>query len=287
MGGYVVVTPARDEEAYLGQTLACMVAQTRRPAEWVIVDDGSSDRTAEIAESYAAKEPWIRVLRRQDRGRREAGAGVIQAFYAGYDRLATRDWDYVVKFDADLAFEPDYFERCLERFAANPRLGIAGGIIFNRIGDRLVRERHPEFHVRGATKIYRRACWEAIGGLHRVAGWDTLDEVKASMLGWETRSFDDLHLRQNRFTGEAAGQWRNWVKNGRASYIAGYHPLFLLAKALARLPRRPYVTASVGLVVGFARAWLARVPRIDDPALIDYVQRQQLRRLLGLSTVWR
>jgi glycosyltransferase involved in cell wall biosynthesis len=264
-----------------------MVAQTRRPAEWVLVDDGSSDRTAEIAEACAAEHPFVRVLRRRDRGHREAGAGVIQAFYAGFESLATRDWEFVVKLDADLSFAPDYFERCLERFAAEPRLGIAGGVIYNRIGEQWVRERHPDFHVRGATKIYRRACWDAIGGLHRVAGWDTLDEVKANMLGWQTRSFGDLHVRQHRFTGDAAGQWSNWVKNGRASYIAGYHPLFLFAKALARLPRRPHATASLGLLFGFARAWLQRTARIDDPELIRYVQRQQLRRLVGLSTVWR
>lgn len=286
MARYAVVSPARDEEAFLADTIECMVAQSAPPAEWVIIDDGSRDRTGEIAEEYARKHDWIRVVHREDRGFRQAGGGVIDAFYAGFDRLSIRDWDFVVKLDADLVFAGDYFARCLAEFAARPRLGIGGGVIYNEIDGRLELEKHPAFHVRGATKIYRRACWQEIGGLHRVAGWDTLDEVKANQLGWETRSFADVPLRQKRFTGDAAGQWSNWVKNGRASYISGYHPLFLLAKAAARLPRRPRLTASAGLVVGFFGALAARTPQIDDPELIRYLRRQQLRRLVGRSSVW-
>ncbi len=211
----------------------------------------------------------------------------MDAFYAGYEALTEDGWDFVIKFDGDLSFEPDYFEGCLAEFEKDPKLGIGGGVIYNRIDGELVLEKHPRFHVRGATKIYRRACWRDIGELIRAPGWDTLDEVKATRKGWTTRSFDKPSLVQERFTGDADGQWSNWLKNGRANYITGYHPIFILAKACVRAFRRPYLTASVGIVCGFFGAALKRVPRIDDRDLIRYVQRQQLRRLVGLSSVWR
>ena len=284
---YAVVTPVRDEEEYLEATIELVTGQTLRPIEWAIVDDGSKDRTGEIIDAAAVRYPWIRAVHREDRGYRMAGSGVMEAFYAGFAALETKDWDFLVKLDGDLQFSSDYFGRCLEQFGQDPKLGIGGGVIFNRINDALVLERHPKFHVRGATKIYRRACWEQIGGLLKVKGWDTLDEVKANMLGWTTTSFPEIHLTQNRFTGDAAGQWSNWIKNGRASYVAGYHPFFLIARSLTRLTRRPYLVASIGLLIGYFGALIRRVPLIDDRDLVRYVRRQQLRRVFGLSSIWR
>jgi hypothetical protein len=141
--------------------------------------------------------------------------------------------------------------------------------------------------VRGATKIYRRECWSAIGGLSRQVGWDTLDEVHANYLGWTTRSFFDVSLIQQRFTGDAAGQWRNWVKNGYASYLIGYHSLFVIARAGSRLFRRPYLVATLGILWGFFRAKLKGLPLIADENLVLYVRRQQVDRLLGRQSMWR
>lgn len=283
---YVVITPARDEAEYIEKTIRSMIEQSHRPSEWVIVDDGSSDETAAIAERYASEHDWIRVVRRVDRGFRAAGSGVMEAFFAGHAVLDVKEWDYIVKLDGDLSFAPDYFQRCLAQFDQDSTLGIGGGVIYNQIGDVLERENKPKFHVRGATKIYRRACWDAIGGLLPVPGWDTLDELKANLKGWKTRSFDDTAIVQHRVTGEAAGQWKNWVKNGKANYISGYHPLYVAAKAARNVITRPYVKASVGLTWGFLAAWFGNVPRVDDPDLIKYVQQQQLRRLFGLKSVW-
>jgi poly-beta-1,6-N-acetyl-D-glucosamine synthase len=284
---YIVITPVRDEEAYLRFTIESMLSQTVRPSEWVIVNDGSTDGTAAIIDEYAAQHPWIRAVHRVNRGFRKAGGGVVEAFNDGLRAVTTTDWQFIVKMDGDLTFEEHYFERCLDNFNSDSRLGIGGGVIcYIENGAKRI-EFCPEFHVRGATKIYRRECWDAIGGFWPAPGWDTMDEVKANMLGWGTRSFPDLHLQHHRYTGTADGIWAGMVKNGRANYVCGYHPLFMLAKFFIRLPRRPYLIGSVALLYGYLSGYMKQIPQVDDLQTIGFLRRQQLGRLWGRETIWR
>ena len=284
---YVVVSPVRDEEAYIRFTVDCMVHQTILPKVWIIVDDGSTDKTGSIIDEYAQQYPWIRVIHRGNRGFRKAGGGVVDAFNEGYQAIQSRDWDFVVKLDGDLSFEPDYFKKCFANFEDDPRLGVGGGVICYVVNGVKEFEKCPAFHVRGATKIYRRGCWDAIGGFWPAPGWDTMDEVKASMLGWTTKSFPDLHILHHRYTGTAEGLWAGLVKNGRANYICGYHPLFMLSKCLLRLVQKPYVIGSTALFYGFVSGYLKHIPQVNDPETINYLRRQQLSRLWGRETIWR
>jgi biofilm PGA synthesis N-glycosyltransferase PgaC len=286
---YVVITPVRNEEAHLRFTIESVARQTVLPVEWVIVDDGSTDRTGAILQECARQFPWMQPVHRPDRGYRKAGGGVVEAFNAGYAAMFCSDWDFIVKLDGDLTFEPDYFKRCFEYFEREPRLGVGGGVVYNIIpdGTRQFEPGGPSFHVRGATKIYRRACWEGIGGFWPAPGWDTLVEVKANMLGWTTKSFADLHLCHHRPTGAADGRWRDLVKNGKSNYISGYHPLFMLAKCVSRLRRSPYLMGSAALAYGFLTGYLKRVPQVDDPGLIRYLRREQLAKLRGGQTIWQ
>jgi poly-beta-1,6-N-acetyl-D-glucosamine synthase len=284
---YVIITPARDEEAFIEKTIESVASQSILPLYWVIVDDGSRDRTGEIIDAYAAKYPWIIARHRPNRGFRQAGGGVIATFNDGYAQLPSSDWDFLVKLDADLSFLSNYFERCFAEFATDRKLGIGGGGIYHEEKGRLVLERNPRFHVRGATKIYRKACWEALGGLVQAPGWDTIDELKANMLGWSTRTFADLRLSHYRFTGSADGAWRDCIKNGRANYITGYHPLFMLLKCALRVSKKPYVTGSAGLLWGFVSGYLRRIPRVQDAKLIQYTRAQQMRKMMMLESIWK
>lgn len=287
MTRYVIITPARDEEEHVQATIKSVAGQTVRPAEWVIVDDGSTDRTGAIIDQYAAQFPWIRVIHRPNRGFRKPGGGVVDAFNEGYASLGCNDWHFIVKLDGDLSFSPDYFQRCFEHFRKQPELGIGGGEIYNALEHGLKLEANPRFHVRGATKIYRRACWDAIGGFWVGPGWDTIDEVKANMLGWKTRSFEDLPLVHLRPTGAAEGPLRDCVKHGVVCYTCGYHPLFVLASCLYRVARKPYVLGSLAIASGFLKAYFTHTSRVDDKGLTDYLRLQQLRRLCGLETIWK
>jgi biofilm PGA synthesis N-glycosyltransferase PgaC len=284
---YVVITPVRDEQWYLPETIDSVCRQTVRPSEWIIVDDGSSDCTGTIANEAAAQHAWIRVIRRQNRGFRKSGGGVVEAFHEGLHTIQCTDWDFLVKLDGDLTFAPDYFERAFEHFRQDPRLGIGGGIIVHDLNGTLRPEGTPHFHVRGATKIYKRACWEAIGGLWTAAGWDTIDEVKANMLGFTTYSFPEMHLLHHRITGMEEGLVRDRVKHGVACYVSGYHPLFVMASCVSRLRQKPRVVGALSILWGFVKAHFMRPPRPEDRTYRSYIRGQQLRRLFGMTTIWK
>ena len=285
---YVVVTPVRDEAEHIAATIDSMAAQTIPPLSWIVVDDGSSDRTPQILDSASDKYAWIHVVHRPNRGFRKSGGGVVEAFYDGYSTFEGLKWDFLVKLDGDLSFAPDYFEKCFSHFCADPRLGIGGGVVCVRRNGRIVEDApgDPPFHVRGATKIYSRACWEKISPLVRAPGWDTIDEVKANMLGWTTRTFRDLELTQHKATGAGDGDWGNWFKNGLANYVTGYDPVFMMAKCVKRALQSPLSFEWIALLAGFCSGYLKMVPRVDDPRLIRYLRRQQIRRMSGRSGIY-
>lgn len=298
---YVVISPVRNEAEHLERTIQSVTQQTVRALRWLIVNDGSTDETSAIIERYALKHPWIIPVQRSgvdrvsspgmqetkgSRGKRARDAKEIEAFYAGYEKLVDSDWEYLVKLDGDLSFEPDYFEKCFAEFEADPKLGIGGGTICHLVNGQLEAELTPKFHVRGATKIYRRACWEQIGGVICGASWDTLDEVKANMLGWSTRTFPHLKVAHLRVTGAANGAWQNAVKNGVWSSIAGYHPLYMLARCGRQAMEKPYLLGSAGLLYGYIKAYIQGIPRAEKQ-MVHYVRRQQIRKLSFRPTIWK
>jgi poly-beta-1,6-N-acetyl-D-glucosamine synthase len=284
---YVVITPVRDEEDFLPTTIASMCAQTQPPLSWVLVNDGSKDRTASIIDEAADHHRWIQAIHRKDRGSRKAGGGVIEAFYEGYARVEAVQWDFVAKFDGDLSFPAEYFEQCLLEFQRDSTLGIAGGTCCTPQNGDLLPEYsgEPGFHVRGPTKIYRRDCFRAIGGLIHAPGWDTVDQLKANMLGWKTRTFPHIRLQHMRPTGNAYGSWNDWIKNGLANYITGYHPMFMACKCIRRTLRRPHANG-LALWIGFMKGYWNKTPRVDDTSLIAYLRHQQVRALTFRSSLW-
>jgi hypothetical protein len=211
----------------------------------------------------------------------------MEAFYAGYAASTLDGWDFIVKLDADLSFDPTYFEQCFRKFSKDPRIGIGGGTIYQIEGAQRTIDApgDPPFHVRGATKIYRRECWERIEPLVVGPGWDTIDEVKANRLGWTTRTFPDLQLIQHKPTGAADGSWRDAYKNGRANYASGYHPAFMFAKCMKRLSAKPYVIQSVALIAGYCSGYLKRLPQADNETK-RYLRRQQINHLMFRSSIY-
>ena len=277
---YVVISPVRNEARNIEATLASVVAQTVRPIRWVIVDDGSTDRTAGLAEAYAAQYPWISVLKLADRGYYDLmGGGEIKAFYAGLETVRDEDYDFLGKLDGDVSFDPTYYEHLFLKFDALPRLGIAGGGCYYQNDGGMVYEPAYELHVRGAARLYRRACWDDIGGVIAGLGWDAVDCYKARMLGWQTRTFEEIRFIHHVVTWTKGGLRHGRLRSGRMEYLMGTHPLFFASKVLRELGRRPYLVCAGYLAAGFIQAAVRREKRVCDPELIRYIRREQLSRL--------
>jgi len=280
----LIITPARDEAAFISHTLRSVAAQTHRPARWIIVDDNSKDNTAELAEAFARQHPWIEVVRRKSTPQRRVGPGVVEAFYDGLSRVNLSEYDYICKLDADLELPPDYFAILLSRFADNPRLGTASGKCLIPVNGRWVRERTGNDFSHGVAKLYRRECFEAIGGFVREVMWDGIDCHRCRMLGWEAVSYDEpaldiRHLRQmgSSFRSIYHGRMR-W---GRGQYFMGTHPLYLLGITAYRMLERPWIVGGLCLFAGYVGAWLKGQPQYDDPAFRAHLHRWQLGKLFG------
>ncbi len=280
MSTYVLITPVRDEERTIGETIGSVVRQTLLPEEWVIVSDGSTDGTNAIIEEAAARHPWIRLVALPPRKGRDFGA-VVRNTELGRESLRTQDYEFLGLLDADVTFQEDYFERLIERFRSRTRLGLAGGVVIDigRPRDRFPRNRHD---VPGAVQFFRRECFEDLGGLIAVpeGGWDGLTCAMARMHGWETRLFTDLVVDHHkpRNVSQGGPLKRKW-QLGRRDHALGYHPAFELAKCASRVLEPPVVAGSLAWLAGFATATVRRRPRVVPHEVVRHIRREQLDRL--------
>ena len=278
---YVLISPCRDEAAYIRRTLESVAAQSVAPALWVVVDDGSTDETPQILAEYEAKLPYLRVVRRSDRGRRAVGPGVVEAFYEGLESAHLDNFDYLCKLDVDLDLPPQYFERLMQRMEREPRLGTSSGkpwFIHPSTGQTLPEVCGDEMSV-GMTKFYRVACFREIGGFVRQVMWDGIDCHRARMLGWIAESVDDpdlrfLHLRPMG-SSQGKGIWSGRVRAGFGQYFMGTSPVYYLAVAGFRLLKHPILYGSLGMLWGYASSAVRGVPRYDDPEFRKFLRRYQ------------
>ncbi|NUM73189.1 glycosyltransferase family 2 protein [candidate division KSB1 bacterium] len=288
LGTYSIISPVRNEAKYLPRTITSIVRQKQQPLEWIIVDDGSTDTTAQIAEAAAVQHSWIKVIRRQNRGFRQPGQGVVEAFNEGLAQLENKQPDFLCKMDGDLEFSPDYFVTLLREFVQNPALGMASGATYlQKAGGKIVQEKVAPNFVVGPIKLYRRACFEDIGGLEPHLGWDTIDVYRARMQGWETANYRNLivlHLRQ---MGTAKGIVWGKMKTGMGEHYYGSHPLFVLARCLYRMTERPYGIIGLSIALGYLQALVLRKPRIKDPQFIKFLRMEQLSRLQQMFMPWK
>lgn len=279
---YVVVTPVKDEEPNIGHTLASMAAQTAPPLRWVIVDDGSDDRTAEIVEDFAKSNPFTQLIRRPPGLPRHTGVAVVLAFNAGLENIAQLPFDLVVKLDGDLSFSSDYFETLCRRFEEKPELGIASGVYLESAKSEWKEVRMPSYHAAGASKVVRKRCFEDIGGFIPRRGWDTLDEIRAMAKGWSTTHFRDLQMRHWKPEGSATGMLKTSFMHGEVFYLTGGGPAFFMLKLLSRILHKPFVTGAAAMSMGYANALLRGMPK-----LVTADEARLYRSLLGARLVQR
>jgi glycosyltransferase involved in cell wall biosynthesis len=280
---YLVISPCRNEADFMRQTLDSMVAQSVRPAKWVIVDDGSTDATPRILAEYAAAHDWISIVTRSDRGRRAVGPGVIEAFYAGYATIDPADYEYLCKLDLDLRLPARYFEILMERMEANSRIATCSGKAYIEKDGKLVSERHGDENSIGASKFYRVSRFMELGGFVREVMWDGIDGHRCRMKGWVACSWDDpelrfVHLRPMGSTQQSIYVGR--MRHGYGQYFMGTGLLWMLATAVYRIPEKPYVIGGLFILWGWIKSALKRLPRYEDPVFRRFLRHYHWRALL-------
>jgi glycosyltransferase involved in cell wall biosynthesis len=252
----------------------------------VVVDDGSRDGTLELARRLAAEIDFMEVIEAGG----EVGPGAdnlalareARAFNIGLEHAGWRSFDFVGKLDGDVELPPEWLATLVDRFAANPALGLAGGRLVEADGEGgWARIEIPAHHVHGAVKLFRRECLEAIGGIPERLAWDTIDETYARMLGYGTRSYIDLVARHHRPAGSADGVLRGRARHGECAYIAHYTLLWVLLRSLKLAAASPRGFSGVAFLYGYLRAAARRKARVDDPAFRRFVRRELRDRLLG------
>ncbi len=280
---YILITPARNEERFITKTLDSMVAQTLLPERWIIVDDGSTDRTAEIAESYARRYPWIGLVRRPQHLDRSF-AGKVHAFNAGFEQVASLPFEVIGNLDADLSFEPDYLESLMQKFSDDPKLGVAGTPFTEDGGYDSARDSFEgENHVAGGCQLFRRQCFEEVGGYapNRAGGIDWIAVTTARMKGWKTRSFPEKRFHHYRTLGTAG---RSTVaasfSYGEKDYYLGGSPVWQLFRVAYRMTKQP--VDGLSLLAGYGWASMRRVKRPVPTELMRFHRREQMKKLRAI-----
>jgi glycosyltransferase involved in cell wall biosynthesis len=267
------------------RTLDSVAAQTVPPALWIVVDDGSSDETPLILAEYAQRLPYLRVVRREDRGKRSVGPGVIEAFYHGLDTVNPDDFTYLCKLDLDLDLPPRYFELLMERMEENPRIGTTSGkpyVVDPKTGAFEPETCGDEMSV-GMTKFYRSTCFREIGGFVRQVMWDGIDCHRCRMLGWiaESRDLEPLRFLHLRPMGSSqTGIWTGRVRWGFGQYFMGSSPAYLVASAVYRMPMYPVLSGGVAMMWGYFSSAARSAPRYDDLEFRRFLRDYQMRCLL-------
>jgi biofilm PGA synthesis N-glycosyltransferase PgaC len=282
---YALITPARNEEAFIELTIQSVVSQTVPPVRWLVVSDGSTDRTNEIVTRYALEHDWIELLEMPKRQGRDFG-GKADSINAGYSSLVTRQpsvpFDFVGSLDADISFEKDYFAFLLQKFADDPNLGVAG-TPFSENGETYDYRFSSTDHVSGACQLFRRECFEAIGGYvpAKGGGIDVIAVLTARLIGWRTRTFTEKVSHHHRLMGSAQ-QRRKILADfdlGQKDYRLGFHPVWQVCRSLYQMTRRPYVIGGAALFTGYFWAMLHRCQRSVSHELLRFQREDQMRRL--------
>jgi poly-beta-1,6-N-acetyl-D-glucosamine synthase len=282
---YVIITAARNEAAVMAHTLTSVVAQTQPPDRWVIVDDGSTDETPALVQEYAQRYPWIELVRMPPRAERHF-AGKAFAVKAGLEALGGRPYDVVVNLDADVSFEPDYMEFLLAKFAADPRLGVAG-TPFTQVGgyDSTRDSFEGENYVAGPCQLFRAACFDDIGGYvaNRAGGVDWIAVMTARMKGWTVTAFPERRFHHHRSMGTAErGEVSALFSYGEKDYYLGGSPLWQVCRVVFRMAKPPLVVGGLALLAGYTWAAMRRVERPVSPELVRFHRREQMKKLRSI-----
>ena len=278
---YVLITPAKNEELHIGETIRSVVAQTVKPIRWIIVDDGSTDQTSKIVGEASREYPFISLISQRVTETRNFGSKV-RAFNAGLEMLKETDFSFIGNLDADIILPPGYYQSVLAEFDVDPKLGIAGGTVFTKVGHRSANFDETADSVAGAVQLFRRECFEEVGGYRRLRGGgiDAVAEITARMQGWSVRKTPAAQAYEQRETGSAQnGRFVRSFREGMKFHGLGYSPAFYFFRCAYRSTEPPFLISSLLRLIGFAWAQLCRYPIYLDRRAVSYLRNEQKSKL--------
>lgn len=278
---YVIVTPAHNEECYIRFTLDSVTGQTVRPAQWVIVDDGSTDDTSKIIQKYSEKYIWIKLVENINKGEtRSGGAKVVRAFILGCENIDISDYDIIVKLDADLTLPPEYFEIIMRTFTEDESIGLCGGQLMINVKGNWINEKNAEYHLRGPIKAYRKSCLEQIGGIPITLNWDSLDEMKAMYLGWKVKIIP-LYVKHHRVTSSLINRGLRYAYSyGEQTYKEGYDFILAFLRAIFfGMRANSNMISILWFIAGFLKSVIFGTKREVDPSLASFIRHFQYNRI--------
>jgi glycosyltransferase involved in cell wall biosynthesis len=279
---FAIISPVRNEEQYILTTIKCMISQSHLPSKWVIVNDGSTDKTEEIVRFYLEKYSFMKYISLKDRGYRKPAVGVMNSFYEGFNSLDINDYDIIAKFDGDLDFPSNMLETISNAFMSDAKLGVTGGTRYEkkRSEQNLSKVLVPKGFVGGPFKFYRKDCFKDIGGLIIRAGWDGVDTIKAQMKGWKTGEIDSLKIVHLKSTGTANGEGfkKAYQKYGDVSYYMGGYFWYFLVRAIMRSFEAKNPKAGYYMLNGYLTSKFKKLPR-ENSQFRKFLRRKQLNNI--------
>lgn len=278
---YVLITPARNEAAYIEKTIQSVIRQTVQPIKWVIVDDGSLDSTASIVAKYLPSHGWVELVE-LPKHKERSFAGKVYAFNAGLERVRDLQYEVIGNLDADVSFDAGYFEFLLNKFAQDGDLGVAGTIFEEEGYSSAIDSFEGQNHVAGQCQLFRRRCFDEIGGYtpHRAGGIDWIAVTTARMMGWKTRSFREKVFFHYRRLGTAErGLLASLFSYGEKDYYLGGHPVWEILRVVYRATKKPYVTGAIALYLGYICALIRQTERPISEELMEFHRKEQMAKL--------
>ena len=275
---YYIVIPSYNEEALIGLTLQSLISQTVLPSKIVVVNDNSTDRTAEVVLEFAKENPYISLVNKTSENIHLPGSKVIQAFQKGFETLDD-NYDLIVKLDADLIFPPNYFETIIKLFQSDDRIGMAGGFCYiEKNGDWILENLTDKDHIRGALKAYRKETFQQIGGLKPAMGWDTVDELLCKFYNWKVVTDESLHVKHLKPTGANYNKTARY-KQGEAFYSLGYGFWITAIASLKLAMRKGKPLLFMDYINGFWKAKSAKKPMLVNPEQARFIRNYRLQKM--------
>lgn len=282
---YVLITPARNEEKFIEGTIKSVILQSLKPVRWIIVSDGSTDGTDEIVKLYQESNRWIELIRMPDHRDRQFAAKA-KCFNSGYEKIKNINYDIIGNLDADISFGNDYFEYLMERFNENPKLGVAGTPFVEENFKSFSGEFSDLNHVSGACQLFRKKCFEQIGGYVQIKGGgiDWIAVTTARMKGWKTKTFTEKVCYHHRKMGTGNnGYLMSRFNHGRKDFYLGGHPLWEIFRGIYQMFKKPYISAGSFLLAGFFSSYFKKIECPLSPDLKKFHRTEQMQRLKGFA----